>query len=178
MSGDLKQKLINLRTGNPSRRTVILGNGDDSVTICAVLLSSDTMLDINEKVDQRYGHNVEVDDDDVNVDTSIMSASKVTRMQYYNILLCYYSMRNPDNIDEYIFDSYEQTASVLNLEDIKRVCEAYNEIIINSAPKMELLTQEDYDELKKFLEVTPLRDLDTVSLIHLKYFHQTIHSED
>lgn len=65
---------------------------------------------------------------------------------------------------------------MLDDEDIQRVCEKYNELIVNKAPKLEVITEEELDEIKKYLEVTPLSDINTVSLVHLKYFLQTVTS--
>jgi hypothetical protein len=86
-------------------------------------------------------------------------------------------MREVDNLDRSIFSTVEEVGSILTLEDIKRVCEAYNALIVNNSDKLETLRQEDYDELKKFLEVTPLKDLSIVSQVHLMYFLQTVLSE-
>jgi hypothetical protein len=74
-------------------------------------------------------------------------------------------------------DSIEEVGRSLDDEDIKRVCEAYSELLVNRAPKLEMLKQEEYEELKKVLEATQLSDLSTVSLVHLKHFHLTIVSE-
>lgn len=161
MAGDII-KLRDMRTGKPPHKTITLGNGDESMRVAVVLLSADAMLNINEKVDSRYG--------------SDKSGNKITRNQYYNILLSTQCLRSVDDINIRLVDDEDELSSLLDLEDIKRICEAYNELIVNKAPKLETLKEEDYDELKKFLEVTKLKDLNTVSLTYLKYFHQTIHS--
>ena len=60
---------------------------------------------------------------------------------------------------------------------VLQLFEKYNELLVNKAPKLEVLTEEELDSLKKYLEVTPLKDISTVSLVHLKYCHQTLVSE-
>ena len=163
MAGDIV-KIRDLRKGNPSHKIIALGNGDSMIKVAVVLLSSDIMLDINEKVEERYQENPQ-------------KMNKTTRNQYYNMLLCFNCMRSTDDISIQLFDTEKEVGEFLNLEDIKRVCEAYNELIINNAPKLETMKEEDYDEVKKFLGETKLKDLSMVSLVHLMYFHQTIHSE-
>jgi hypothetical protein len=84
---------------------------------------------------------------------------------------------DPDDINIQIFDDMDDVGKILDEEDIKRVCMAYNELMANKAPKIEMMKQDEFDELKKYLEVTQLSDLSTVSLIHLTNFHRTIVSE-
>lgn len=173
MAGDTLNKIRNMRMGKRSHSTVKLGMGDDSVVVAVVLLPSDIMLDINEMVEERYAPTVQ---DGVVVKNS--KQNDATRNQYYNQLLCLHCMREVNNLDEPIFSTIEEVGSILTLEDIKRVCEAYNALIVNNSDKLETLKQEDYDQLKKLLEVTPLKDLSIVSQVHLMYFLQTVLSEN
>lgn len=173
MAGDTINKIRSMRMGKKSHSTVKLGVGEDSVMVAVILLPSDIMLDINEAVEERYAPTVQ---DGVVVKNA--KQSDVTRNQYYNQLLCLHCMREVDNIDNPIFSTIEEVGKILTLEDIKRVCEAYNALIINNSDKLETLKQEDYDTLKKFLEVTPLKDLSIVSQVHLMYFLQTVLSEN
>lgn len=173
MAGGTFSKIRNLRSGKRTRGFVKLGMGEDSVTVAVVLLPSDVMLDINETVEERYAPEV--------VDGVVVKNSKqsdVTRAQYYNQLLCYHCMREPEDLEVKIFENAKDVGENLTLEDIKRVCEAYNNLIVNNSDKLETLKQEDYDELKKYLEVTPLKDLSIVSQVHLMYFLQTLLSEN
>lgn len=173
MAGGTFDKIRGLRSGKKTRGFVKLGMGEDSVTVAVVLLPSDVMLDINETVEERYAPEV--------VDGVVVKNSKqsdVTRAQYYNQLLCFHCMREPEDLEVKVFDKFEDVGKNLTLEDIKRVCEAYNNLIVNNSDKLETLKQEDYDELKKYLEVTPLKDLSIVSQVHLMYFLQTLLSEN
>lgn len=173
MAGGTLSRIRNMRMGRHSCMNVTLGSGDDSVMVAVVLLPSDIMLDINEAVEERYAPTI------LNDGTVVKNNKQndITRSQYYNQLLCFHCMREIDNTDEKIFSSVDEVGSILTLEDIKRVCEAYNSIIINNSNKLETLKQEDFEELKKHLEVTSLKDLSIVSQVHLMYFLQTIRSE-
>lgn len=173
MAGDTKSKIKNLRTGKRSHTTVDLGVGEEIVKVAVVLLPSDTMLDINEKVEERYHDTVQ---DGVVIPNP--KKNEITRNQYYNQLLCFNCMRDINDLDEKVFDEEDEVGKYLDLDDIGRVCEKYNELIVNNSNKLETMTEEDFDELKKFLEVTPLKDLSIVSQVHLMYFLQTVLSEN
>ena len=173
MAGDTLSRIRSMRMGKRSHSKVKLGVGDDSVEVAVVLLPSDIMLDINEQVEERYAPTIQ---DGVVVKNA--RQNDVTRSQYYNQLLCLHCMREITDLDMPIFATVEDVGSVLTLEDIKRVCEAYNALIVNNSDKLETLKEEDYDELKKFLEATPLKDLSIVSQVHLMYFLQAVLSEN
>lgn len=176
MAGDISY-LKRMRTGQHPHETVTLGNGSDSFDVEVVLLSNDEMLTINEMVEKRYHTDRRID---ANGNEQIVTDTKdngKNRSMYYDRLLCYYCMRLPDDIEEKIASSEEEVGQLLDLEDIQRVCNKYNEILINKAPKLEILKEEDLKSLKKYLEVTPLNDLSTVLLVHLKSCHQTLLSE-
>ena len=171
MAGDVSY-LKKMRTGQPPHNIVTLGNGSDSFEVAVVLLSNDTMLSINEEVEVRYHGTVEGD----KVIKNPIDTPK-NRAMYYNRLLCYNCMRVPTDLNQKIASNADEIGELLDDEDIKRVCEQYNNLIVNKAPKLEVLTEEELEDLKKYLEVTPLKDISTVSLVHLKYFHQTLVSE-
>lgn len=171
MAGDISY-LKKMRTGQPPHKIVTLGNGSGSFEVAIILLSNDVMLSINEAVENRY--HVTIDGDKV---IRHPMDSQNNRAMYYNRLLCYHCMRVPTDLNEKIASSADEIGELLDIEDIQRVCEKYNELIVNKAPKLEVITEEELDSLKKYLEVTPLKDISTVSLVHLKYFHQTLVSE-
>ena len=176
MAGDISY-LRRMRTGQPPHKIVTLGNGGDSFQVAVILLSSDKMLAINELVEERYQVKTTRGLDGKDIEVKDPRDNSKNRARYYNQLLCYESMRNPDDLNEKIADSPEEVGELLDDEDIQRICEMYNELIVNKAPKLEVLKQEELDQLKKYLEVTPLSDISTVSLVHLKYCHQTLVSE-
>lgn len=161
-----KSKLWKLRAGIPVHKNVTLGNGDSTVDVAVVSLSADTMKMIDETVELYCKKNKDKINDTV-------------RTQYYNINLVYHCMRDPnsDRLSVKMTDSPEEVAEMMDLEDISRIINAYQELILNKAPRLEMITQEQLDEIKNFLEVTPLSDLSTVLLVHLANCHRTIVSE-
>ena len=159
MSADISY-LKRMRTGQPPHKIVTLGNGSDAFDVAVVLLSSDEMLTINEEVEERYRP---VYDGDTEIRNP--KDSQKNRMSYYNKLLCYNCTRVPDMLDVKVASDVEEIGALLDDEDIKRICEQYNELLINKAPKLEVLTEEELDQLKKYLEVTSLKDISTVSLV-------------
>ena len=161
-----KSKLWKLRAGIPVHKNVTLGNGDSTVEVTVVSLPADTMQMIDETVEQYCKKNKDKVNDTV-------------RSQFYNVNLVHHCMRDPnsDRFSVKMTDSPEEVAEMMDLEDISRIINAYQELILNKAPRLEFITQEQLDELKNHLEVTPLSDLSTVSLVHLANFHRTIVSE-
>lgn len=163
MAGESKLRL--LRKGKQPSKIITLGNGDDAFDVRIVLLSSDDMLDIEE---QTEGYCSEIGN----------KANRVVRNNYYNKLLCAMCMRDPDDdTHEEPFATVDEIGKYLDVEDISRVCDAYKELMMNKAPKVELLTEDELTELKNYLEVTHLKDISTVLLVHLKSCHQTLVSE-
>lgn len=176
MAGDISY-LKRMRTGQHPHETVTLGNGSDSFDVEVVLLSNDEMLTINEMVEKRYHTERKIDENGKEQIITDLKDSGKNRALYYNRLLCYNCMRLPDDLEVKIAASPEEVGQLLDDEDIQRVCNKYNEILINKAPKLEIMKEEDLNQLKKYLEVTPLKDLSTVLLVHLRSCHQTLVSE-
>lgn len=161
-----KSKLWKLRAGVPVHKNVTLGNGDSTVEVTVVSLQADIMQKIDETVEEYCRKNRDKVNDAV-------------RSQFYNINLVHHCMRDPnsDRFSAKMTDSPEEVAEIMDLEDISRVVNAYQEMILNKAPRLELISQDQLDEIKNFLEVTPLSDLSTVLLVHLANCHRTIASE-
>ena len=161
-----KSKLWQLRAGIPVHKNVTLGNGDSTVQVTVVSLPADTMKMIDETVESYCKKNQDKVNDAV-------------RVQIYNINLVHHCMRDPnsDRFSDKMTDSPEEVAEMMDLEDISRIVNAYQELILNKAPRLEMITQTQLDEIKNFLEVTPLSDLSTVLLVHLANCHRTIVSE-
>lgn len=161
-----ENKLKNLRMGIPMHQNVTLGEGDRSVQVAVVSLSVDTMQMLDEQVEEYCSKNPDKTND-------------IVRSQYYNKLLAYYCMRDASDptYQTMLAESVEEVGAIMDLEDISRICNAYGELMMNKAPKIELLTQEQLELIKKHLEVTQLSDLSTVLLVHLGNCHQAIVSE-
>jgi len=160
MSSD---KLRKLRMGVPNHKKITIGDSE-KLTVAVVILSADITLQIEEDV-QEY---CSLDQNRIN---------EAVKNQYYNATIAYHCMRDPENLDQKLADSVAEILQSLDAEDISRVVNAYAELMMNKAPKLELLDQEGLDEIKKHLEITPLSDLSTVLLVHLASCHQTIVSE-
>ena len=158
-----KKSLKDLRRGIPPHKRVHIG-GADGYDVMVVVLSADKCLEIEEQT-QDY------------CSSRGSKANENVKNQFYNALLVANCMRDPDDLTVPIASSLNEVMECMDLEDINRVVNAYGELMMNKAPKMELLTQAQLDTVKKHLEVTPLSDLTTVLLVHLANCHQTIVSE-
>lgn len=159
-------KIRELRMGVPSHKNVTLGDGDFCVDVVVVILSIDMTQRIEEQVQEYCTKNADKVNDTV-------------RSQYFNKLIAFYSTKDPDDptYKTPAFSSYDEMNELLDVEDVGRINKAYGELLINKSQKIELLTQEQLDTIKKHLEVTQLNDLSTVLLVHLASCHQTIVSE-
>lgn len=157
------KSLRDLRKGIPPHKRVHIG-GTDGYDVMVVILSADKCLELEELTNEYCN-------------TREKRVNDTVRNQFYNALLVNECMRDPDNISERIASSVQEVMECMDLEDINRIVKAYGELMMNKAPKLELLTQDQLEVVKKHLEVTPLSDLSTVSLVHLANFHQTIVSE-
>lgn len=158
-----KKSLKDLRRGIPPHKRVHIG-GADGYDVMVVVLSADKCLEIEEQT-QDY------------CSSRGSKANENVKNQFYNALLVANCMRDPDDLTVPIASSLNEVMECMDLEDINRVVNAYGELMMNKAPKLELLTQEQLETVKKHLEVTPLSDLSTVLLVHLANCHQTIVSE-
>lgn len=158
-----KKSLKDLRRGIPPHKRVHIG-GADGYDVMVVVLSADKCLEIEEQT-QDY------------CSSRGSKANENVKNQFYNALLVANCMRDPDDLTVPIASSLNEVMECMDLEDINRVVNAYGELMMNKAPKLELLTQAQLETVKKHLEVTPLSDLSTVLLVHLANCHQTIVSE-
>lgn len=158
-----KKSLKDLRRGIPPHKRVHIG-GADGYDVMVVVLSADKCLEIEEQT-QDY------------CSSRGSKANENVKNQFYNAMLVANCMRDPDDLTVPIASSLNEVMECMDLEDINRVVNAYGELMMNKAPKLELLTQEQLETVKKHLEVTPLSDLSTVLLVHLANCHQTIVSE-
>lgn len=155
-------KLSELRQGTPVNKKITLR---ENFEVAVVILPTDIMMQIEQEV-QEY----------LNANES--KVNQVIKNQLFDIKLCYHAMRNPSNLLEKVAKDEKEVAELLDQEDIGRVTTAFGELMINKSPKIELMSEEEFDELKKNLAEMSLKDLSTVSLVHLTNFHQTIHSKN
>jgi tRNA(Ser,Leu) C12 N-acetylase TAN1 len=154
-------KLSQLRKGASPHKILSLFNGKDETKVAVVILPSDVIRTCEEQTEEYVNENKSKANDNI-------------RNQYFDTLLVYNCLRDPDNLEEKLADSVKEVGEVLDIEDITRITGAYRELMLNKAPKIELMSEEDLTEIKNFLSETPLKDLNTVSLVHLTNFHQTM----
>ena len=159
MAGD---KLSRMRQGLPVHSKVTLR---DDIILEVVVLPSDIMRQIDEQTEEYMNDNKN-------------RVNATVRNRYFENLLVYHCLRDPDDpsLQTKVASSPQEIEKTLDDEDVSRVVNKYGELILNKSPKLEMLKQEDLDEIKKHLEVTPLNDLSTVLCVHLVNCHRTIAS--
>lgn len=158
-----RKTLKDLRIGTPPHKNIRIG-GNGGYDVAIVILDADKCLEIEEQT-QEY------------CSSKQNKVNEIVKTQFYNSLLCLNCMRDPADLNSHIADSLDEIMKYMDLEDINRVINAYSELMMNKAPKLEFVSEEQLEVIKKHLEVTPLSDLSTVLLIHLANCHQTIVSE-
>lgn len=166
---ELGSFISNLRRGITPFKIISLSNGnDETFNVAVVLLSSDLMCDINDKVCEKYGEPTEVED----------KQREKAKNIYYNTLLAYHCTRVPEEpYAEYIASCYEEFTRYMDLEDIQRITNAYNELLIDKCDKIELLTDERLEELVNFLDRQAeegWKGLSTTVFIHLTNLYNTL----
>lgn len=144
-------KLADLRRGVTKGTVTLSGN----IEVAVVIVPTSTLRQIECDIEEWcQGHPKQ--------------ASQQVRKQMYDIMLIHECTRDKDNIDVKITDSWQEAETLLDNEDVSRILSRYQELMVNKAPKIELLTDEEFEKLKKLLEGTKLTDLSTVSALHLK----------
>lgn len=150
-------KLSQMRMGVPIHDEVMIRD----VKFAVVILPSDTVRQIEEDV-ERY------------MESNKGKVNERVHNLMFDSELVYYSLRDIDDstLKTKVADSAEEVRNTFDEEDISRVTEVYGTLMMNKSKKLELLNEEQFDEIKKVLEVTPLSELSTVSQVHLANFHQ------
>ena len=159
-----KRSLRDLRTGRPPHKIVHLGDENDGFDVAVVVLSADKCLEMEEQTQQYCS-------------TKPNSCNEAVKNQFYNALLCLNCVRDSNDLNTPLANDLKEVMECLDIEDINRVIKAYGELMMNKAPKLELLTDEQLEEVKKFLEETPSSALSTVLRAHLAVCHQQIVSD-
>lgn len=173
MAGELKveqrnieptSKLAALRRGVPLHKRITLGVGSNTLDVVVVLLSSDDMLDI-EQATEEYCRTI-----------GEKKNNRIVRNNYYNRMLAAIAMRDPSDptFQTLMVSDPDEVGEYLDIEDIDRITTAYKELLSDKVPKMDLLSEDQLEEIKNFLRVTPWKDLSTTLRLHLKSCHQTI----
>lgn len=158
-----RKTLVDLRRGTPPHKRVHIG-GADGYDVMVVILSAEKCLEIEEQT-QEY------------CSAKSSKSNEHVKNHFYNALLVASCMRHVDDLTTTVAASVQEVLECMDIEDINRVIGAYGELMMNKAPKLELLTEDQLGVIKNHLEVTPLSGLSTVLLVHLANCHQTIVSE-
>lgn len=80
------------------------------------------------------------------------------------------SMRNPDNLDERLFDSCDQLRETLEWSDVNFFMDSYFELAEQIAPQVGALSEDEIDELKKVFKEIAWNELSGGQWYALKRF--------
>ena len=90
----------------------------------------------------------------------------------------YYAVRDPENIEERLFESADDLADNLSETDINHLAEQYLAMVDYSSPALDGLDDAKLGELKKALETIDLSVLSGKAWWHLKAFFMTLTVEE
>ena len=159
-------RLANFRAQSvPPHSIVKLGNRDESLEVAIVLLSVDAIKACEEEV-ARY--NKETGFNDGSMDTMI-----------FNLNLVRHCLRDVNDLTIHLASGVSEIEEGLSLTEIEYVVSRYSELEAEHSPaSINLLTEEEFAELKKNLGQTRLKDLNIASQAHLKSFLLIRRSEE
>jgi len=148
-------KLAKLRLGTPPHKIISVKGMD----IAVVVVSSDVIRICEEAISSHKYTKDGITDD--------------LRNYIYDVNMCFHCMRDPEDLNIKVADSIKETRESLDMNDVHLVTQAYQDLMLEGAPKLEMITEEEYTSIKKTLEQTKVNDLNIVSQLHLKSFHLT-----
>lgn len=154
-------KLAYLRKGITNNKTVVFPGTEEKVAIVA-LKTKDIIASREEAMKHIQEHTVDIDTGDL----------------ILNMCTLFRAMRNPDNLEEYFADSFEEIEENTEPKDIYELHKTFLEVQNGETPNMEDITQEEFEELKKKLNQIQLKDLDGELRTILKYCHQMMITKD
>lgn len=156
-------KISALRSNKPiSQMTEI-----NDVRVAVVILPSEKMVEI-EILTEQYAQDMKTNKN--------ITVTQALRGMYFDQLLAYHCLRDPDDptLSKYAADSVDEIRQTLDVEDINKVTRVYGELMLSKYSGIDIMTEEKLEEVKKHLSQTELKDLSTVSLVHLANFHRVI----
>ena len=86
----------------------------------------------------------------------------------------FYSLRDPEDIEQMAFPNAQKMVEVLESADINHLLEEYSSMVDFSSPSIDGITDEQLDEIKKALTRIDLRGLYGKPWWHLKQFLSTL----
>ncbi|QEK12716.1 hypothetical protein FQB35_10440 [Crassaminicella thermophila] len=148
-------KLANLRKGIQEHK--IIDFPDTDMKVALVQLSTKEIIEAREKaIKYITKHHVDVDTGDLILNTYILLKA----------------MRNAENLEEPFADSFEEIQENTNPKQIYALHSEFLEVQNGKLPEIEDMTNEEFEEIKKKLNQTQLKELDGELQNILRYFHQ------
>ncbi|WP_352404534.1 hypothetical protein [Sporanaerobacter acetigenes] len=146
-------KLANLRRGIPEYEIAGFPGTDTKVAIVA--LNNKDIIGARENA-MKY-----ISEHPVDVDTGDL---------VLNMFILAKAMRNPDNLEEYFTDGFEDINENMDPKSVYELHNVFIEVQNGKTPELEDLTLEEFEEIKKKLGKMELKELDGELQTILKYF--------
>lgn len=153
-------KLTNLRKGIPDHKVVNFPGTDEKVAL--VELNNKEIIKSRE-MSMSYIEKHTVDMDTVDL--------------IFNMHILLKSMRNPDNLEEYFASDFKEIQEHMNPKQVYELHGIFLEVQNGKTPEFDEISIEEFEDIKKKLEITQLSELDGELQTILKYFHQTLVSK-
>ncbi|QZY56711.1 hypothetical protein [Crassaminicella profunda] len=153
-------KLANLRKGIPDHK--IMNFPDTDMKVALVQLSTKEIIEAREEA-MKYitNHPVDVDTGDL----------------ILNIYTLLKAMRNPEDLEENFADSFKEIQKNTSPKQIYELHTEFLDVQNGKTPEIEDMTNEEFEDIKKKLNQTSLKELDGELQNILRYFHQTMISK-
>lgn len=146
--------LQKIKSGKKNYKIIKFPGTDENVAI--VLLSSDETTMAKLKADEFNKKNNITDE--IYLDKSI---------QEYII---FYALRDPEDLNKKVAESIDELKQSITVNDLAYLMIEYTNLSNETNPLINSLTEEMFEELKKTLEKTSLKDLNGESLLSLRNF--------
>jgi hypothetical protein len=175
----MSSRLASLKAGSKKQKEILLPGTDEKVII-SVLTANELFMSREDakgylkrfyKVDE-----ANKDGEDNNAANKIFADTVIVNNAYYAYVL-HYALRRLDDPKVRLSESGEEILNSFVLKEMKDLIESYNDIQ-NGTYDLELVTTEEFEEIKKYLEATRPNDLDGLSSVYLKLFLQTLPSRE
>ena len=154
-------KLSNLRKGIPEHRIENFPGTKEKVAI--VSLNNKGIIEARaEAMKYISEHPVDVDTGDLILNMFVLAEA----------------MRNPENLEEYFTDGFEDVNENMDPKLVYELHNMFIEVQNGKTPELEDLTSEEFENIKKKLEKMELKELDGELQTILKYFHLQMNLKD
>jgi len=147
-------KLANMRKGKPEHKIVDFPGTTEKVAIMA--LNNKQIIEAREDA-MKY-----IADHPVDIDTGDL---------VLNMLVLLRAMRDPKDLKKPFAGSFEEIQEHMNPREVYELHNVLMEVQNGKIPELEDLTLEQFEDIKKKLETTELKELDGELQTILKLFH-------